>query len=149
MFKSWQIFVFSLIPLALVFVGVIAGSFDGVDSEREEFTPVAVQPTAPPATPSAPGATVIQIRAQNLRFDKRTLEASANGPVTVQFNNAEAVPHNFAVYNNQSASQKIFASELVTGPTTATFNFTAPAAGTYFFRCDVHPDTMSGSFVVR
>jgi hypothetical protein len=35
--KSWQIFVFTLIPLALVFAGVIAGSLDGSDSEREVF----------------------------------------------------------------------------------------------------------------
>ncbi len=39
MFKSWQIFVFSLIPLALVFGGVIIGSiyFDGGDSQPEVF----------------------------------------------------------------------------------------------------------------
>ena len=46
MFKTWQIFVFSLIPLALVFAGVFIGSIHGSDSEREVFpTP------APAATP--------------------------------------------------------------------------------------------------
>ncbi|HWO73646.1 MAG TPA: cupredoxin domain-containing protein [Dehalococcoidia bacterium] len=150
MFKSWQIFVFSLIPLALVFVGVIAGSFHGSDSEKEVFATVQPQPTTAAPTPSAPGATVIQLRAQNILFDKRSLTANANAPVTVQFTNADAgVPHNFALYNNQSASQRIFVGELITGPATINYNFNAPAPGTYFFRCDVHPDTMSGSFVVR
>ena len=41
MFKAWQIFLFSLIPLAIVFAGVISGAFRGVDSAREPTpTPV-------------------------------------------------------------------------------------------------------------
>jgi hypothetical protein len=35
--KPWQIFIFSLLPLALVFAGVIIGSMHGIDSEKEEF----------------------------------------------------------------------------------------------------------------
>ena len=27
--------------------------------------------------------------------------------------------------------------------------FTIPAAGSYFFRCDIHPTTMTGTFTVR
>lgn len=42
MFKAWQIFVFTAIPLALVLAGVILGSIHGSDSEREVF------PTPPP-----------------------------------------------------------------------------------------------------
>lgn len=37
MFKAWQIFVFTLIPLALVLAGVILGSIHGSDSEPEQF----------------------------------------------------------------------------------------------------------------
>jgi plastocyanin len=37
----------------------------------------------------------------------------------------------------------------VTGPTTTTYTFTAPSTpGSYFFRCDVHPTQMTGTFVV-
>jgi plastocyanin len=150
-FKPIQIFLFSLVPLALVFAGVIFGSMNGVDSDLEEFpTAVANGGGGPPPTPSAPGETVIQLRAANLAFDKTSLSATANQPVNVQFENADAgVLHNFALYVNASASQKIFGGELTTGVTTVNYKFTAPAAGSYFFRCDVHPDTMKGSFASR
>jgi plastocyanin len=146
-----QVLLFSLIPLALVFAGVIIGSMHGVDSEAEVFpTAAPTSETSGPPTPSAPGEVVIQLRAQNLLFDTRSLTARPNAPVVIQFNNADAgVLHNFALYNNNTASQKIFGGELVTGPIVTNYRFTSPAAGTYFFRCDVHPDTMTGSFAVR
>jgi hypothetical protein len=53
MFKTWQIFVFSLIPLALVFAGVFIGSIHGSDSEREVFPTPA--PAATPRSLAAPG----------------------------------------------------------------------------------------------
>jgi hypothetical protein len=53
MFKTWQIFVFSLIPLALVFAGVIIGSLHGSDSEAEVF-PTAPAPAATPRSYAGP-----------------------------------------------------------------------------------------------
>jgi plastocyanin len=32
---------------------------------------------------------------------------------------------------------------------TTTYTFEAPDPGEYFFRCDVHPVDMTGTFVVR
>ncbi len=152
MFKSWQIFVFALVPLALVFAGVIIGSMDGIDAEREVF------PTRPPhtenggttpPTPSAPGETVIQLVAETIQFDQRALTATT-GPVTVRLDNRDAaVQYNFALYTDSSATQAIFIGDLVTGPIVEDYSFEAPAPGTYFFRCDVHPDMMTGSFTVR
>ncbi len=152
MFKSWQILVVSIVPLALVFAGVIVGAHHGVDSTKEIYpTPAPAAPTVEAPTPSAPGATVIQITAKNTAFDKKALTASAGQPVTVQFSNDDTgVIHNFAVYTDKSASQKIFSGELTTGPQTVNYTFTAPSTpGTYFFRCDVHPDQMFGSFTVK
>ena len=156
MVKSWQVFVFSLVPLALVFAGVIIGSMHGIDSEKEVF------PTPPPSTSSsssgssgsssaaaaAPGT--LTLAASNLAFDKRSLSALPNTQTKLQFENKDAgVLHNFAVYNNNRATTKIFVGELTTGPNTTTYTFTTPAAGTYFFRCDSHPDQMTGTFNVR
>ncbi len=97
------------------------------------------------------GPTTVNISAQNLQFDTHSITVSAGQPVTVNFDNKDAgVTHNFAVYTNKSASSKIFDGGLDQGPKTLTYNFTAPSTpGTYYFRCDVHPDTMNGEFIVQ
>ncbi len=158
-FKWWQIILFSLLPLALVFAGVIGGSFHGVDSAKESFPTAAPQPTsgpgtvvasAPAGTPGAGGGTTLAITAKNLSFNPRSLTAPANSKVTVVLDNQDAsVQHNFAVYKTKAATDKIFVGDLSTGPVKQTYTFTAPAAGTYYFRCDVHPDQMNGSFIVK
>jgi plastocyanin len=97
------------------------------------------------------GPVSVTIVAQNLLFDLKTITANAAQDVTVRLDNRDAgVLHNIAFYTNRGASQKIFGSEIVAGPVVQTSTFPAPgSAGTYFFRCDVHPDTMTGAFVVR
>jgi hypothetical protein len=65
-------------------------------------------------------------------------------------NNQDAgVLHNFAVYTNAQATTRVFMGDLVAGPIVHDYTFTAPPPGTYFFRCDVHPDTMTGTFTSR
>ena len=153
MFKSWQVFVFSLVPLALVFAGVIIGSIHGTDSRKEFFPPApasasssgGASPGGSSSAPAAPGT--LTLAASNLAFDKRSLTALPNTETKLQFENKDAgVLHNFAIYNNNRATTKIFVGELTTGPSTTTYTFKTPAAGTYFFRCDSHPDQMTGTF---
>jgi plastocyanin len=152
-FKSWQVFVFSLVPLALVFAGVIIGSIHGTDSRKEFFPPApasasssgGASPGGSSSAPAAPGT--LTLAASNLAFDKRSLTALPNTETKLQFENKDAgVLHNFAIYNNNRATTKIFVGELTTGPSTTTYTFKTPAAGTYFFRCDSHPDQMTGTF---
>ncbi|MBI2854785.1 MAG: PQQ-binding-like beta-propeller repeat protein [Chloroflexi bacterium] len=114
-------------------------------------TPAATpRPTATPTpTPSGRTATV-NLSAQNLAFNTNTVTVPAGAQVTVNFNNADsAIPHNFAVYTSSSAATSIFLGETITGPSTTAYRFTAPSQpGNYFFRCDVHPLLMTGTFVV-
>ena len=156
MFKSWQVFVFSLVPLALVFTGVIIGSMHGSDSRKEVFPPPAVASSsssssggsssgAPPALPGT-----LTLAASNLTYDKRSLTALPNTQTRLQFDNKDGgVLHNVSIYTNNRATTKIFVGELTTGVSTVTYTFTSPAAGTYFFRCDSHPDQMTGTFNVK
>jgi plastocyanin len=155
-FKSWQVFVFSLVPLALVFTGVIIGSMHGSDSRKEVFPPPAVASSsssssggsssgAPPALPGT-----LTLAASNLTYDKRSLTALPNTQTRLQFDNKDGgVLHNVSIYTNNRATTKIFVGELTTGVSTVTYTFTSPAAGTYFFRCDSHPDQMTGTFNVK
>jgi plastocyanin len=156
-FKSWQVFVFSLVPLALVFAGVIIGSMHGVDSEKEKFAPPPASSSSSSGSagaggsssaPAAPGT--LTLTASNLSFDKRSLTAPPNTETKLQFENKDGgVLHNFSIYTNSRATTKIFTGDLTTGPSTTTYTFKTPAAGTYFFRCDSHPDQMTGTFNVK
>lgn len=95
-------------------------------------------------------SSTIEIAADNLKFDKDELTAKANSEVKVTFTNEEAVPHNVAFYRTDKAADQIYVGEIISGPDkTVTYAFTTPGAGDYFFRCDVHPTTMTGDFVVQ
>jgi plastocyanin len=155
--KWYQVLVFSLVPLALAFAGIITGAHHGVDSQKEHFA--APPPPPPPsssssaAAPPAGGAT-LDLAAKNTAFDKRSLSAAANSPVTVRFNNQDAgVTHNVAFYKSKSSLTQPLApgskGNLLTGPASENITFTAPGPGTYYYQCDVHPDQMNGSFVVK
>ena len=111
-------------------------------------SPPTPTPTTPP--PAGTGQSVtINIAAENIAFDKATITVPAGADVTVVFNNKDRVPHNVAVYETQVATRSIFVGEVFTGLKTVNYRFTAPSTpGTYFFRCDVHPGSMTGDFIV-
>ena len=92
----------------------------------------------------------ITLTAKNIAFDKTTLTTSVGSTVVMtSINNDAGIPHNFALYTDQTATGKIFAGNLVTGVATTTYTYPAPSVpGNYFFRCDVHQETMNGTFVV-
>jgi plastocyanin len=101
---------------------------------------------------TTPGGPVnVTLVARNLAFDKRTITASPGVDVTVTLDNQDAgVLHNVSFYTNRSASTKIFVGELKAGVTQSVEKFKSPgSAGNYFFRCDAHPDQMTGTFVVK
>ncbi len=92
----------------------------------------------------------IDLAANNRMFDKSTITVPAGANVTINFNNQESIPHNFALYETSQAENAIFKGEVITGPRTTVYTFDAPKEpGTYFFRCDIHPQTMTGQFVVE
>ena len=98
------------------------------------------------ATSSSEG---IKLIAENGEFSRSYISVAAGEEVTIIFENRDSERHNFAIYRTEAANQEIFVGEIITGPRTITYTFTAPETpDTYFFRCDVHPDTMKGTFRV-
>lgn len=104
--------------------------------------------TVTPRPPAEP--VTIALTAENLAFDRTTIEAPAGAKVTITFENKDpGVQHNVAFYETSAAEDIIYKGDLVTGPGTATYTFTAPSEpGTYFFRCDPHATRMRGDFIV-
>ena len=121
--------------------------------QQQKATPTPSSMGSPTPSPSATtGAfTNIDLTAQNMAFDKKTITVPASVQITINFNNMDSgTPHNFAVYTDSSAGTAVFKGEIITGPTTTTYKFTSPTKpGNYFFRCDVHPTTMTGTLVVQ
>lgn len=109
--------------------------------------PVTTATTAPPSG----GKTVpVTLVAKNIAFDRSTISVPAGSTVVMTFvNNDLNVQHNFALYTDSKATTKIFSGDFVTGVKTVTYTFTAPSTpGSYFFRCDTHPEIMTGTFIV-
>jgi plastocyanin len=52
-----------------------------------------------------------------------------------------------AIATDDSFTQELFKGDIVVGPISVDYTFTAPAAGTYPFHCDVHPN-MKGTVTV-
>ena len=118
----------------------------------EEKQPVPTPTEEADTTPFTPGGPVeVRIVAKDIKFDKRTITVPAGAFVTVIFDNRDAgVLHNVAFYKSKKATEAIYVGETFPGPEVMTSKFTAPStAGSNFFRCDVHPDTMTGTFVVK
>jgi plastocyanin len=89
----------------------------------------------------------LTISAKDLQFSTSRLAAPADEPFQIAFDNQEGAPHNVAIYRDASASDPVFVPEPFSGPAAMTYDVPALAGGTYFFRCDLHPQ-MSGELTV-
>jgi len=111
---------------------------------------------APPPAPSGepepsdgvtPGPAPLVLSAINVLYEQTELNAPADVPFIIEFDNKEAVPHNVAI--NDASGASIFVGEIVTGPIKTTYDIPALAAGSYPFMCSVHPTTMVGTLTVN
>lgn len=89
------------------------------------------------------------VSAINSEFNTTTITVPAGANVTINFDNRDTgVSHNIAVYENQDAKNPIYVGKTTIGPAKVAYIFTAPSKpGNYYFRDDVHPLQMRGSFV--
>lgn len=161
-------FIVLVMILALtVSAGILAsGCVDGPG--MTPVPPPATEPMgAPPQPPGGGGApsngtggtpppegngdvVELSISANNQSFSTDTLTAPAGATVHLEFNNEEAVGHNVSLYESSARAQIFFVGEVFVGPATETYTFDAPPEpGEYFFVCDVHPETMTGTFIAE
>ncbi|MEN3314539.1 MAG: hypothetical protein V7605_773 [Acidimicrobiaceae bacterium] len=94
----------------------------------------------------APGP--VKVAAEGIQFVNKELTVKADLPATIVFDNKDKnIVHNVAVASDAEFTQRIFTGDVVPGPRSIDYRFRAPAAGVYFFRCDIHP-AMQGKLTV-
>ncbi len=111
------------------------------------------QTAAAQVTPTGP-ITEVKLTARNLKWDQSTITVPAGSSVSLTVDNQDtAISHNFSLYASQAAAtggeKPLAGTNPTPGPVQEKLLFNSPAAGTYYFRCDVHPTTMTGTFVVQ
>src|SRR5581483_147615 len=112
--------------------------------------PTTAPPPPPPPTqapPPPPQNLALTVVAQDVKFSPSSLSAAAGAALTVTLDNRDAgVPHNIVFYAPGGGT--LASSATITGPATATVAFTPPGAGSYTFKCSVHPQQMFGVLTV-
>ena len=103
----------------------------------------AAQPA--PSGPIDPnGPTIV---AKDLKFQTTAVDAKAGENFTLHFDNQDSAPHNVAIYTDSGAGTPVSVGQVVSSGSSDQV-IPALAAGTYFFRCDVHHD-MTGTIVAK
>jgi plastocyanin len=96
---------------------------------------------------SGPPVATLEIVAEDLAFDRDSLEIPAGGVIAVTLENRDpGILHNVAIYPGVGGDP-VFRGETFTGIETRTNLMRPLTPGTFRFICDAHP-TMSGTLTV-
>ena len=98
----------------------------------------------PPGGGGGGGGPTVDLAAQGIQFDTGTIDLPANTPSTIHFENRDPVPHNVAIFTDDTLANVLFQGDLVTGPDVIDYPIPPLEPGTYYFHCDVHP-SMNGT----
>lgn len=93
-------------------------------------------------------AVEVTISAESIQFNLKELKVPAETEFKLVFTNKEAAPHNVVIQKDESSTEFIFREEYFAGPKTVTWNVPPIDAGSYFFKCEVHP-AMNGTLVAE
>jgi plastocyanin len=120
-------------------VALMTGSlaFLIVGPQKEEVPPAVVTLVAGP-------------KASSEGFEQTSLAVPADAPIDLEFDNQETgVQHNVVIFREDPAKspdqQPLFDGRLTTGPSKTTYKVAPLSEGSYFFHCEVHPATMTGT----
>ena len=105
--------------------------------------------SASPST-SAPAAAAgsgeaITVVAKDIAFSPTAITAQAGKAFTLILDNQESAPHNIAI--SDASGAVVFKGEIVTQKQIS-YSVNALAAGSYPFKCEVHPN-MTGTLTVQ
>lgn len=87
------------------------------------------------------------ISAANVQFNTNELSLPAGQETSFTLQNEDTQPHNLSIFEDDSADKALFEGDVVEGGQTGQYDIPSIPAGEYFFRCDLHPDSMVGTVV--
>lgn len=136
------------LPIAIaLLLGACSGGSSTVPSAS--LAPSSAAAGEPPADCVRVENLVIEISAENLEFSAPCMVANAGEAFTIHFENREAIPHDVAVYTDDSKANEIMRGEPITGPgITRDYEVEALDSGEYYFDCTIHPADMNGILYV-
>ena len=161
-------FVQSLAMIGVLVVGILGAIACG---EAEEFDPTpvltpkitpasggssattpATEATSEPTASTSPASGEAQeftVVGSNTLLDVTEISAKP-GTITIIFKNQDGgILHNIAFYKGEDATAELAGgTELKAGPVEQTLTMTLEA-GSYYYQCDAHPATMSGTLTVE
>ncbi|HYU49163.1 MAG TPA: cupredoxin domain-containing protein [Candidatus Limnocylindria bacterium] len=110
-------------------------------------SPAASPSAASSAAASGATGTVVNLKAQNIAFDPKSLTAPPGVAFQIAFDNQDnATMHDVQI--KDGSGKEVFKGDLVTGVAQKTYDVPALQAGNYTFTCTVHP-TMTGTLEVK
>ena len=129
----------------------------GVQGDIGQLPVAAPSPTVAPDQIPAPttdggecgadGEILLDIVASGVAWDTSCLVAPAGEAFTVNIDNQDAgIPHNFDLLTEEGGDE-IGKTAVEPGPVQQTLDVDPLDAGEYFYVCDVHPTTMTGTLV--
>ena len=141
-------FVFAAVAVTFVLAFTLS-SDAGIEDVQPEAGEAVAEETPADGGTTGEGTAVEVAMIPVIQFDVADISVPAGQPVTLTADNQDTgILHNWAVYTDDSASELIAGTPLCID-CTETITFDPPDPGVYFFRCDVHPIQMVGTFVVE
>lgn len=91
----------------------------------------------------------VALTAQNTSWNTACIAINSGAPLSLTITNDDlGIDHNFAVYDSPKRKTQFFETPKVPGVATNTYQLEALPPGTYYFQCNVHGPSMSGTFIV-
>ena len=155
--SRWMLVVASVFALALA--ACSSSSPSATSGPSATLTPATPGPSTPIATASASASAAasggpvgsgadLQISAQGIQFSTKELQAPAGKAFSIAFENNDAgISHDVDILDATNTS--VFKGAVFPGVATQTYQVPALKAGTYSFKCDVHPNVMTGTLTVK